>query len=1710
MSRLLATSLLASTSLLALALAGPVARAGDYVIPSGTVVAAPVVVSTSTPGAPFGSVINQGGIVYSETAKNSSFALTVDAPSLTNGILNAGTISVTQSLTKLSVAAGSTQPSTSAETKGILIYPAPSPTPLSGSIENSGSIQASRIINAAPVIGNGDVAVNEYAQGIHVATYFAGGIVNTNSGVLDISNDVTAVYSPVAGNSSMTLTTNVSAIGVLSVSSAAANSIDNAGTISVRARGAITEKLVTSSAAWLLAAATARAIGVQMSQLGANMPPGVSGATLANSGIIDVVASITHTTNFTVATTLNIHPARLVESSAVVLASGISTTEAQITSFQNTGTITVEGSALSVSKASAAAYNTAALLNYNDPKTPQTNPEMGSVGGSVTAYGVSFANGSLGDLTNSGSIDVTGVADTTTSASASALDKTRVAQQNFAAVALTGINVAVDTLTGPIVNSGVVNLSATASLQSQSTASSDGAPTKKKAEVAASGYLYTHLAGISVVASGYAASDYSATVRNSGVIKLTSKATGSQSGLALSEREAEANVTYSAGANFLSGALLFATNSAAGVYISAPNVAEVTNSGVIDVSSTYASNLSATAGGGSKTATATATSGPSSFNSFGLNITEVAGGPSTGTVATTGITNSGTIALASAVALTNVAAANASSSDGAAVASALSQSTALSTVPGLDGAIAASYGIYASLDGLAGNLTNSGVISVDQALTITTVGSAAGASAQATSVADGLSLAMGILALPGQVSGSLVNSGAITAVASGTFGAVASTTGGSGEAEAKADATGIVLASGIVASTDGLAGFSNSATVLSQASATTSVSAVSSGTGEVKTSAHGVGSALALGVMLSGTQKISGDVTNTSIIGATALSNVTASGKGGTVSKDATAVSSAFGLFTAAGAGIGGDLVNTGTIGGSATANATASGGTADASAFAYGLALDATGGVGGSIINSGIVVATASAGATGASTSAKAVAVGLQIASGTVGGALANTGAIAAQATGTDATAIGIAIGSTIDGMALGAAQVTTLDTLKVDTALATAGAVTLTGGLVNTGGITATTGATGSATAIKVAGGSSIGTLTNRGGIYAIEGNNAGIAIDLTGEGSATRVLLQDGTVFGDLALSSTYADAITWSGGTLNGDVLGGGLGSLTVLAGADTSFVYSGTLESLVSVSVSGDGTPVSLAFIGTAVGIGTFAVKDQGTLILTADSAIETKSYTQAAGGTVGVYLSPQWTAAPIVATNAQLDGTVAVLGATGIRAKTTSYDLVSSSDISGSFADVTTPNSLLSAAVTYDADGATLVLTRNATTSLAGLSLAGRSLAAGIDLNYQRLSLSSPLSPVLDSFYVGTDGQVANLLNQMSGAPLADAKTAGMATFGTINGQISQQLAATRGTGALPSGGSALLSYGAGEVNLSGNAYAATGSASGSSSPWSTLSPAAAATPQNGVWLRPFGNWGSTDTGNGTVSSSGGGVLGGIERAFGDDARGGAVFSYQTANLGFTTPASGSVDQWTASLYAEKQWGAFYANLFGTYGYQTYDMSRSIAYGGTLFTARSNFSGNAGAVVGEAGYDYAYAPGAKLEPYLRLAYAALGTDTFAERGAGVFNLNVAADTTQSLQSTLGLRVIQPLSLSTLPVTLRLEAGWQHEYLDTGASLGAAFLSDSTIAFNILSGGPSDMALAAAGLSFALTTNIDGYLEYRGSFGDGYSNSTASAQLRLRF
>lgn len=294
---------------MALALAAPTARAADYVIPAGTVIAAPVKIGTTTPGAPFASVVNRGGIAYAETTRTSTFALDVNSAALTEGILNAGTITVAQTLAKIGIHGGGTQPSATGETKAIVLY---GTSLLSGTLENAGTVTASRVITAAPVIKTSSaVAISEYAEGLHVETYLAGGIVNASSGIIDVSNNVTATLTLSDRTPGMSPVTTIFATGIVSEATGVANGIANAGALAARARAAITEQVVTASAASLLASATARAVGIEMTRTGALAPPSAS-APVANTGVIDVVASVIHSTDFAISTTLNVDPGRLI------------------------------------------------------------------------------------------------------------------------------------------------------------------------------------------------------------------------------------------------------------------------------------------------------------------------------------------------------------------------------------------------------------------------------------------------------------------------------------------------------------------------------------------------------------------------------------------------------------------------------------------------------------------------------------------------------------------------------------------------------------------------------------------------------------------------------------------------------------------------------------------------------------------------------------------------------------------------------------------------------------------------------------------------------------------------------------------------------------------------------------------------------------------------------------------------------------------------------------------------------------------------------------------------------------------------------------------------------------------------------------------------------------------------------------------------------
>jgi hypothetical protein len=177
-----------------------------------------------------------------------------------------------------------------------------------------------------------------------------------------------------------------------------------------------------------------------------------------------------------------------------------------------------------------------------------------------------------------------------------------------------------------------------------------------------------------------------------------------------------------------------------------------------------------------------------------------------------------------------------------------------------------------------------------------------------------------------------------------------------------------------------------------------------------------------------------------------------------------------------------------------------------------------------------------------------------------TFSGSLINRGRITASQTGIGVFSIPTFTGGVTNsgmiaagdlGIVVGAPTLTRLRMTGVNSLGTSPSAVTISGGILNSGSIVAETG-------ILVSGGSAIaGAIANSGNIT---GSTA--AIDLTGEGAATTINQEAGTITGPILLSS-LGDIINIAGGTINGDIVGtGASGTVNFALGAGNTFTYAG--------------------------------------------------------------------------------------------------------------------------------------------------------------------------------------------------------------------------------------------------------------------------------------------------------------------------------------------------------------------------------------------------------------------------------------------------------------------------------------------------------------------------------------------------------------------
>ena len=147
----------------------------------------------------------------------------------------------------------------------------------------------------------------------------------------------------------------------------------------------------------------------------------------------------------------------------------------------------------------------------------------------------------------------------------------------------------------------------------------------------------------------------------------------------------------------------------------------------------------------------------------------------------------------------------------------------------------------------------------------------------------------------------------------------------------------------------------------------------------------------------------------------------------------------------------------------------------------------------------------------------------------------------------------------------------------------------------------------------------------------------------------------------------------------------------------------------------------------------------------------------------------------------------------------------------------------------------------------------------------------------------------------------------------------------------------------------------------------------------------------------------------------------------------------------------------------------------------------------------------EAGYKFGLSlPDSFLTPFVRLQASTVTQAGFSETGADSLNLNVAAQTTNSLRTVLGGQLGGKIE----KVDLIFRLGWSHEYANTALPVTATFAGAPSFTFTTFGAtAPRDGAV----LGLAAKTWVDEatslYFRYDGEVQGGNTNHTLTAGVR---
>ncbi|WAC26598.1 autotransporter domain-containing protein [Ancylobacter sp. SL191] len=432
-----------------------------------------------------------------------------------------------------------------------------------------------------------------------------------------------------------------------------------------------------------------------------------------------------------------------------------------------------------------------------------------------------------------------------------------------------------------------------------------------------------------------------------------------------------------------------------------------------------------------------------------------------------------------------------------------------------------------------------------------------------------------------------------------------------------------------------------------------------------------------------------------------------------------------------------------------------------------------------------------------------------------------------------------------------------------------------------------------------------------------------------------------------------------------------------------------------------------------------------------------------------------------------IADGAQL----AVVGTPGSYANSWSFNVLSAAGgIIGTFSGASSNFAFLDPVLSYSATEVEVTLVRNDIPFWQEARTANeRATAIGVE------TLGAG-NPVYDAVAAQLAGQAYAAFDALSGEIYASAETVMMQQSAYVRDAVNMRLRQSFGAG--DSAGPATASLGTLPVV---------------------------------IWVTGVGGWGDSfgDGNAATIANSIGGVLAGFDAAFNANWRVGAFGGYSDSWFDVEDRASsGSMDSYTAGLYAGGQYGPLALRMGGAYTWHDVSVARSVVFPGYEAGTSASYTTGETQIFGQIGYAFTVEDH-RIEPFIGLAYVHLDDASAVETGASAA-LDVDSGGMDTVYGTLGVTLSKTFEVQGRSYTPSVTVGWQHAFGDITPQATMQFASGSE-AFTI-SGVPiaEDALVLGASLAISLGPTASLALIYDGQIAASATQSALSGQLLIRF